>query len=162
MRKLRSKLAASAAIGGAVIGGATIANAATSSSSTSSTSAATPSSTQTRPAFPAHGTAAHEDAEKPVTGAAADKARAAAVKAVGGGTAGAVTTDFTGSGYETTVTKSNGSTVEVHLDSSFRVMQGPGGRGPGAPDGHGGPGAMGAQGAPGAMGAQGSSGGYAG
>ena len=42
-------------------------------------------------------------------------------------TAGAVTADFDGSGYELTVTKSYGSTVEIHLDSSFNVMQGPGG-----------------------------------
>jgi hypothetical protein len=76
--------------------------------------------------MPAHGTAAHEDAEKPVTGAAAAKAQAAAVKSVGGGTAGAVTTDFTGNGYEVTVTKSDGSKTEVHLDSSFNARQGPG------------------------------------
>ena len=124
MRKLRSKLAAGAAIGGAAIGGAAIANAATSPSTTSSTSTTTPTPAQTHPGFPAHGTAAHEDAEKPVTGTAAAKARAAAVKAVGGGTAGPVTTDFTGSGYETTVTKTDGSKVEVHLDNSFKVMQG--------------------------------------
>ena len=85
------------------------------------------------PAFtgPAHGTAAHEDAEKPVTGDAAAKAQAAAVKLVGSGTAGAVTTDLPGTGYETTVTKADGSTVEVHLDSSFNAFQGPGG--PGGP-----------------------------
>jgi hypothetical protein len=89
--------------------------------------------------MPAHGTAAHEDAEKAVTGAAATKAQAAAVKAVGGGTAGAVTTDFTGNGYEVTVTKSDGSKVEVHLDNSFNVMQGPGGHaGPGTPGTYGG------------------------
>ena len=41
---------------------------------------------------------AHGNLEKPVTGAAADKARAAAVKAAGGGTAGAVTTDVSGNG----------------------------------------------------------------
>jgi outer membrane lipoprotein SlyB len=56
-----------------------------------------------------------------VTGAAADKARAAAVKAVGGGTAGAVTTDVSGNGFEGTVTKSDGSKVEVHLDQSFNL-----------------------------------------
>jgi hypothetical protein len=50
-----------------------------------------------------------------------------------------VTTDFTGNGYEVTVTKSGGSQVEVHLDSSFQVMQRPGGsRGPGAPGASGG------------------------
>jgi hypothetical protein len=63
-----------------------------------------------------------------VTGDAATKAQAAAVKALGSGT----TTDFNGNGYEETVTKSDGSTVAVHLDNSFNVMQGPGG-----PGGHG-------------------------
>ena len=60
-----------------------------------------------------------------MTGAAAGKAKAAAVKSVGSGTAGEVTTDFSGRGYEVTVTKSDGSKVEVHLDSSFTVMERP-------------------------------------
>ena len=72
---------------------------------------------------PAHGTAVHEDAEKPVTGGAATKAKAAAITAAGG-TAGAVTTDFDGGGYEVTVTRTDCSTVQVHLDSSFGVVQG--------------------------------------
>jgi hypothetical protein len=49
-----------------------------------------------------------------------------------------VTTDYFGNGYEVVVTKSDGTRVEVHLDSSFNVMQGPGGAGgrpPGAPGG---------------------------
>ena len=58
---------------------------------------------------------------------------AAAVKSVGNGTAGEVTTDFNGGGYEVTVTKPGGSKVEVHLDGSFKVMQGP--RGGHSPDG---------------------------
>ncbi len=126
MRNIRSILVTGAAVGAAAVGGGAIANAA--SSTTSSSSSTTPAATQAPPAFnvPAHGTAAHEDAEKPVTGAAAAKARAAAVKFVGSGTAGAVTTDFTQRGYETTVTKSDGSKVEVHLDSSFKAIQGPG------------------------------------
>ena len=41
--------------------------------------------------------------------------------AVGGGTAGAVITDVSGNGYEVTVTKSDGSKVEVHLDQSFNL-----------------------------------------
>jgi hypothetical protein len=82
--------------------------------------------------MPAPGTAAHEDNEKPVTGDAADKAKAAAVKAVGEGTAGEVTTDYFGNGYEVTVTKSDGSEVEIHLDSSFNAMGPQGGPG-GAP-----------------------------
>jgi hypothetical protein len=87
--------------------------------------------------MPAPGTPAHENAETPVTGDNAAKAQAAAVKYAGSGTAGAVTTDCTKNGYEVTVTKSDGSTVEVHLDSSFNVVQGPGPGGPGVPPGSG-------------------------
>ena len=86
--------------------------------------------------MPAPGTASHEDNEKAVTGDAATKAQAAAVKAAGGGTAGDVTTDYFGNGYEVTVTKSDGSKVEIHLDSSFNVRMGPpGGRFGGSPPG---------------------------
>lgn len=74
--------------------------------------------------FPAHGSAAHENAEKAVTGSAASQAQAAAVKSVGSGTAGAVTSNFQGDGYEVTVTKSDGSSVDVHLDSSLNVRDG--------------------------------------
>ncbi len=118
-----------AALTGAAVGGAAVAGAATSHSGTA---VSTTISGQPPPALqnmPAPGTAAHEDAEKPVTGDAAEKAKAAAVKAVGEGTAGDVTTDYFGNGYEVTVTKANGSTVEIHLDSSFEVMAPPGGRG---------------------------------
>lgn len=130
------------AIGG-FAGGYVISHAATTSSSASTTaSTSTTATTPTPPAgsgssMPAHGSAAHESAETAVTGADATKAQAAAVKSVGSGTAGAVTTDFTKTGYEVTVTKADGSTVEVHLDSSFNVMQHPGG--PGGPGGPGAP-----------------------
>jgi hypothetical protein len=126
MRRLLIGIAACAAL---AVGGAAIAGAA--SNSTAAT--ATTTTSGAAPAFPPHGSAAHEDAEQAVTGSAATKAQAAAIKSVGGGTAGAVTTDFPGTGYEVTVTKSDGSTVEVHLDSTFTVLQG---RGPG---GFGGP-----------------------
>jgi len=43
---------------------------------------------------------------------------------------------MTGRGFETTVTKSDGTKVEVHLDSSYQVMQGLGDHG--GPDGPGG------------------------
>ena len=121
-----------AALTGAAVGGAAVAGAATPHSGT-----ATPATASGKPPpalrdMPAPGTAAHEDREKPVTGEAADEAKAAAVKTVGGGTAGDVATDYFGDGYEVTVTKSDGSKVEIHLDSSFDVMGPPGGRG-GAP-----------------------------
>jgi nicotinic acid phosphoribosyltransferase len=121
---VKKMLATAVVVASLSVGGAAIAGAATSTSTTSSATA--PQTT-----MPAHGTAAHEDAEKAVTGDAAAKAQAAAVKEVGSGTAGAVTTDFSGNGYEVVVTKSDGSTVEVHLDSSFNVMQMP--HGPGGP-----------------------------
>jgi hypothetical protein len=130
LKHVKKVLLGVAALAALAVGGAAIAGAATSSQTTTTTTTVpSASSSQAPPAFPgpAHGTAAHEDAEKPVTGDAAAKAQAAAVKIVGSGTAGAVTTDLPGTGYEVTVTKSDGSTVEVHLDSSFSVMQGPGG-----------------------------------
>ena len=134
-KQVKKVLVGVAALAALAVGGAAIAGAATSSQTTTTTTTLpSTSGSQTPPAFsgPAHGTAAHEDAEKPVTGDAAAKAQAAAVKVVGGGTAGDVTTDLPGTGYEVTVTKSDGSTVEIHLDSSFNVMAGPPG-GPGAP-----------------------------
>ena len=42
-----------------------------------------------------------------------------------------MTTDFTGDGYEVTVTKSDGTSVEIHLDSSFNAFAG--GHGYGGP-----------------------------
>lgn len=104
--------------------GAASASAATDTATPSSSSLTFSSGETTQPTratYPAHGTAAHEALEKPVTGSNASKAQAAAVKAVGGGTAGAVTTDVSGNGYEVTVTKSDGSKVEVHLDQSFNL-----------------------------------------
>src|SRR6202030_3785585 len=95
------------------------------SSTSSSATTTTAGRAMAPPNFPAPGTAAHEDAEKAVSGDPATKAQQAAVKSVGSGTAGAVTTNFTGNGYEVTVTKSDGTKVEVHLDSSFNVIQGP-------------------------------------
>jgi hypothetical protein len=141
---IAGSLLAGGAVGATVFGAASSGAATTTGTgTTTSTSASgTPATTGTpgtpgTPHFngPPHGTAAHEDAEKAVIGAAAEKAQAAAVKSLGGGTAGPVTTDYTGSGYETTVTKSDGTKVEVHLDGSFNVMQGPSGPGGGGPGG---------------------------
>jgi hypothetical protein len=129
---VKKMLAGVAALAALAAGGSVIAGAATSkATTTTATTTQSPPSGQAAPAFPAHGTAEHEAAEKPVTGAAATKAQAAAVAAAGGGTAGAVTTDYSGTGYEVTVKKSDGSEVEIHLDSSFNALQG--GRGRGGP-----------------------------
>lgn len=135
--KTKRLLVGMAAVAALSLGASAISSAA--SSTSSATSKFTPGSSRPgAPAFrgPAPGTAAHEDAEKTVTGSAATKAQAAAVKSVGSGDAGAVSTDYFGKGYEVTVTKTDGSKVEVHLDSSFQVMPGP--RGPGGPPSAGG------------------------
>jgi hypothetical protein len=129
--KVKKLLLGVAALGGAAVGGAAVAAAATSHSSTAA-SGAQPVAPPAR-SMPAPGTKAHEDAEKPVTGADAEKAKAAAVKVAGGGTAGDVTTDYFGDGYEVTVTKSDGSSVEIHLDGSFQALAGRPGGGPPTP-----------------------------
>ena len=130
-RKAKKGVGALVAVAALAVGGAAIGSAATSQGTTTTTTTVTAPNGSAAPSappanMPAHGTAAHEDAEKPVTGDAAAKAQAAAVKYVGSGTAGDVTTDFTQNGYEVTVTKPDGSAVEVHIDSSFTVMHGPG------------------------------------
>jgi hypothetical protein len=126
-------LAGLAALCALALGGAAIADAASSGPSPSTTPTPGSGPPPRPPRFhgPAPGTAAHENAEKAVTGDAATKAQAAAVKAAGGGGAGDVTTDYIGKGYEVTVTKSDGSKVEIHLDSSFNPLPGP--CGPGGP-----------------------------
>jgi hypothetical protein len=127
----RKALGAVAVIAAGALGGSAIANATSSQGATGPTGSSSSSSAPHAWSGPAHGTAAHEDTEKAVTGAAAAKAQAAAVKAVGGGIAGAVSTGCMGHGYETTVTKSDGSKVEVHLNRSFQALRGP--QGPGGP-----------------------------
>jgi hypothetical protein len=84
--------AALVAVAALAVGGAAIGSAATSQGATTVTT--TPSTHAPPGNMRAPGTAAHEDAEKPVTGDAADEAKAAALKAVGSGTAGDVTTDY--------------------------------------------------------------------
>src|SRR4051794_32177557 len=99
-----------AALAAFALGGAALAGAASKTTAKSSTT-----TTQSAPSMPRHGSASHEDAEKPVTGDAAGKAQAAAEKSVGSGSkAGDVVSDFGGNGYEVTVTKADGSKVEVH------------------------------------------------
>jgi hypothetical protein len=72
---LKRAIAVAARAAAIAVGGAAIADASSSSSTTSTTSTAT--ATPAVPQFngPAHGTAAHEDAEKAVTGTAAASAK---------------------------------------------------------------------------------------
>ena len=62
-----------------------------------------------------------EDAQ--LTGPAAERAKAAAVKITGGGKANAVERDSEqGATYEVEVTKPNGKTVDVYLDASYSLV----------------------------------------
>ena len=128
-----------AALAGAAVGGAAIAGAATSHSQAAPARifvAKAGTGAKCRPPMPAPGTPKHENAEKAVTGDAATKAQDAAVNAAGGGTAGDVTTDFIGKGYEVTVTQSDGSSKEYHLDGAFNVLPFPDAPPPGPGPGH--------------------------
>jgi hypothetical protein len=141
-KRIRGLLMGLAALAALALGGSAIAGAASNTSTTTTSTTAAPPANGAGvngppgagPGFSAAdapGTAAHENAEKAVSGPDAEKAQAAAIASVGSGKAGSVTTDFRGSGYEVTVTKADGSQVPVHLDSSFKVQTHPGGPGPG-------------------------------
>jgi uncharacterized membrane protein YkoI len=64
------------------------------------------------------------DSEEPVTGRAAEQAKAAALDAAGGGTVLEVEKqDGDGAGvYEVEVRRADGSTVEIHLDHQFQQV----------------------------------------
>jgi hypothetical protein len=143
-KRIKQTLMGVLAFAALAVGGAAIAGAATSTTSTSTSTTAQGAGEHGGPpggfsSADAPGTAAHENAEKAVTGEAATKAQAAAVASISGGKAGAVTSDFRGSGYEVTVTKSDGTHLTVHLDSSFKVQTRPAGAPMGGHPGQGGP-----------------------
>jgi hypothetical protein len=73
--------------------------------------------------------------ETPLTGADAAKVRAAALKAVPGGTVDRVETDADGATYEAHMTKADGTRVTVKLDKTFKVTSIQSGRGACGPDG---------------------------
>ena len=63
-----------------------------------------------------------DDGEGTATGPGADRARQAAVAHLGGGTANEVVRGDEEGAWEVEVTKSNGETVDVHLDTSYKVL----------------------------------------
>ena len=62
------------------------------------------------------------DEEQPLTGAARDRAVAAALRHTGGGTVTETETGEEGAAYEVEVRLADGRQVEVALDSSFNVV----------------------------------------
>jgi len=83
-----------------------------------------PSASASDPSHPASDRPAHggqRSDETLLTGADADKAKAAAIAAVPGGTVDRVETDADGAAYEAHMTKSDGTKVTVKFDSNFNV-----------------------------------------
>jgi hypothetical protein len=71
----------------------------------------------------ARGTGAFDDGDAQISGPAADRAVAAALRITGGGTANAVERDSEkGATYEVEVTRPDGSTVDVRLDTAFKLV----------------------------------------
>jgi hypothetical protein len=71
----------------------------------------------------ARATGAFDEGEAGITGPQADRAKAAALVITGGGQANAVELDSEkGATYEVEVTRPDGSTVDVRLDESFKLV----------------------------------------
>jgi len=117
MASLRSKLVTVAAVGAAAVGSAGIANAASSTSPSSSASATpTAAQPQSRRRHTVNG-----KTEKALTGDVAAKVKAAALAKVAG-TVERVETNVDGSApYEAHITKSDGTSVEVQVNSDYTV-----------------------------------------
>lgn len=95
------------------------------------------------PSGPADSAAPMRAGEKALTGTNLSTAKAAAVKAVPGGTVFRVETDADGAAYEAHMSKADGTRVTVKFDKNFKVTAiqdgmgagGPGGMGRGGPGG---------------------------
>jgi len=117
MATLRSKFVTVAAVVAAAVGGPGIANAA-SSTTTSSSASATPTAAQQQSGG-RH--TVNGKTEKALTGDVAAKVKAAALAKVAG-TVERVETNVDGSApYEAHITKSDGTSVEVQVNSDYTV-----------------------------------------
>jgi uncharacterized membrane protein YkoI len=63
-----------------------------------------------------------DGSDKPITGQALDRAKAAALDATGGGKVTETEAGDEEGAYEVEVTRADGSQVDVHLDKSFHVL----------------------------------------
>jgi hypothetical protein len=109
---------------GAIIAGAIGANAAINSPSTSTsagTSTSAPSAPNGQPPANRHGSHPVRSDEKSVDAALAAKLKAAASKAVPGGTVYRVETDSGDATYEAHMTKADGTEVTVTFDKNLKV-----------------------------------------
>jgi uncharacterized membrane protein YkoI len=136
-------LLAAGAVAGAVLAGTMSASAADGTTSSSETgSAANGSGTQTAPRAGGnnHSSSPVRSDEKALSASDAAKVKAAALKAVPGGTVYRVETDAGDGVYEAHMTKADGTEVTVKLDKSFKVTAVESGMGKGDPKPSGQPG----------------------
>jgi hypothetical protein len=123
-RRLRSSaplvLGTLGLLGGGILAGASIASAAAPNPNPGPTASAPASPGSFDPTKGGH-VGANGVVEKLLTGATADKARAAAQAAEPGATIQRVETDAEGAVYEAHMVKSDGSQVTVKMDASFKV-----------------------------------------
>ena len=130
-RSRRARLAA--LVAGGLAAGGLLMGAANASASTDTTSSSSSSSSTsgTSAAAPAAGQGRSD--ETVVTGTRADTLRAAALKAVPGGTVDRVETDAGDAAYEVHMTKSDGTRVTVKFDDALALVKVEDGMGQGDP-----------------------------
>ena len=140
-RGKRLVAAAGLLLAGGIAGGAlaatSSASAADSAASTSAAPLAAPAATA--PGRPADTATPVRAGEKALTGTDLATAKAAALKAVPGGTVYRVETDADGATFEAHMTKADGTHVTVKFDKSFGVTAIQSGMGAGGPGPAGGP-----------------------
>jgi hypothetical protein len=124
MSSIRAKLTTAACVGAAAVAGATIANAATSSTASSSSSGSTgaqaPSGQPPQSGSPGRHTV-NGKTETPLTGDVASKVRAAALAKVPGTVERVETNVDSSAPYEAHIRKSDGTEVEVQVNSDYTV-----------------------------------------
>jgi uncharacterized membrane protein YkoI len=130
--------AAGLLLAGGIAGGALAATSSASAADSTTSTITAPAAAQaaTGPAHPDDTATPVRAGEKALTGTDLATAKAAALKAVPGGTVYRVETDADGATYEAHMTKADGTHVTVKLDKSFAVTAIQNGMGAGGPDGH--------------------------
>jgi hypothetical protein len=125
---------------GAIAGGVLASSLTASAATTDTTGSGNTTAASSAPAPPANqfSSTPVRPGEKAVSDSVAAKLKAAALKAVPGGTVYRVETDADGDAYEAHMKKADGSLVTVKFDSSYNVTGTEDGMGAGGPGGQGG------------------------
>jgi uncharacterized membrane protein YkoI len=118
---IRTKLTTAAAIGAAALAGGAIANAATSSTTSSGSAAPQAAAGQSSQNAPQGRHTLNGKTETPLTGDVASKVRAAALAKVAGTVERVETNVDSSAPYEAHIVKSDGTEVEVQVNSDYTV-----------------------------------------